>query len=154
MCRTTKSTHEKHQTEEASCQMVKTLSILHHSKKLIPVVSGKDGTCACSRQKITCWRLGGYVHPVLQANVNCEENLKVIGMVGFGCPLVRAKIPRANPCNLPAPEWPFSSSLSGSPPHVISSERPSLTTRFKQSPLLTTLRLPFLSTNHNQKSLY
>lgn len=54
----------------------------------------------------------------------------------------------------PALYWPFSSPVSISPPTVISLERTSLTTQFKQlfpHPLLTTLCVPFLSTVHNQK---
>lgn len=67
-----------------------------------PAVSGKDGACVCGRQKGTCWRPAGYVHPTLEANAAGEENLKVIQMVGCEHPLVRRDPPRIIPCSFPS----------------------------------------------------
>lgn len=73
MCRIAKSTCAKHQTEEAFCQMVKTPLFLASLEEAGPAVSGKDGACVCGRQKGTCWRPAGYVHPTLEANAAGEE---------------------------------------------------------------------------------
>lgn len=87
-----------------------------------PAVSGKDGACVCGRQKGTCWRPAGYVHPTLEANAAGEENLKVIQMVGCEHPLVRRDPPESSPVVFPAPHWSFSSLFSSLPQHQLLGE--------------------------------
>ena len=62
-----------------------------------PAVSGKDGAYVCGRQKGTCWRPAGYVHPTLEANATGEENLKIIQMMGQKHPLAREETLQNHP---------------------------------------------------------
>lgn len=133
--------------------MVKTPSFLHHSRKLACGLSWKGwAPVVCGRQKGTCWRPAGYVHPTLEANAAGEENLKVIQMVGCEHPLVR-RDPRIIPVVFPAPHWSFSSLFCKSPP-APAPWRGLLWPPVLSSLLLTILCVPFRSTYHNQKLLY
>lgn len=55
-------------------------------KETVAAVSEKYGTSTYSRQKISCGRLVGCLHSIPEANVNCEQKLKITETAVYECP--------------------------------------------------------------------
>lgn len=151
MCRIAKSTCTKHQTEEASCQMVKTPSILHHLKKpALLSLERMAPVCVADRKELAGGRLVMFIPPwkqMLLVKKTWKSYKRWVRSIHWR----EKRPPRIIPCSFPS-----SSLVSLLPvlkfPRTASLGRP-LTTCLKQPPLLTVLGAPFRSTYHNQKLL-
>lgn len=116
-------------------------------QRTVAAVSEKYGTGAYSRQEITCWRLVGCLHSIPEANVNCEQKLKITDTAVCECPPVGEQPQLLTGLLLLILQVSTTAQLVGEAFVDTRLQFPPLT-------LLPTQCVPFLSTNYNQQLLY
>lgn len=116
MCRIAKSTCAKHQTEEAFCQMVKTPSILHHSKKLALLsLERMAPVCVADKKELAGGRLVMFIPPWKQMLL-VKKIRKSYKWCVTSIHWREKRPPRIIPCSFPSSSLVFLLPVLKSPP--------------------------------------
>lgn len=116
MCRIAKSTCAKHQTEEAFCQMVKTPSFLHHSRKrALLALERMAPVCVADRKELAGGQLVMFIPPWKQM-LRVKKPWKSYKWWAMTSTGERRDPPRIMPCSFPSSSLVFLLPVLKSPP--------------------------------------